>query len=89
MIQKCSHKTFVNITEVPSEIIQKKSINYNNIEIKNYNAENEPFTCTNLRENTNTSLEASSIEKMDTIILAQPTDTCINETSRKILILHC
>ena len=52
-------QSFVKITEVPSKIIQKLSINHNKIEIKNYNAEHQPFTCTNLLENTNTSLEAS------------------------------
>ena len=71
----------VNVTEVPSEIIQKLSIIHNNIEIKNYNAKNQPFTCTNLPKNTNTSLEASPIENMDTIIRSQPTDTCINEAA--------
>ena len=83
MIQTGSHKFFVNITELPSEIIQKVSINYNNIEIEKYKAENEPFTLTNLPENTNTSLEASPIENMDTIIHSQPTDTCINKTAKR------
>ena len=74
-------KNFVNITEVPSKIIQKLSINHSNIEIKNYNSQNQSFTCTKIPENSSTSLEASPIENMDTIIHSQPTDTCINETT--------
>ena len=71
----------VNITEVPSVIIQKLTINHNNIEIKTFNAGNQPFTCTNIPEKTNTSLEASPIENMDTIIHSKPTDTFINKTT--------
>ena len=74
-------QNFTNITEIPSETIQKFSINHLNIEIKNYNAETQPFTCTNVPEKTITSLEASPIENMDTIILSQQTDTRINETT--------
>ena len=44
-------------------------------------AENQPFTCTNLPEKTNTSLEASPIENMDSIIHSQKTVTCINESA--------
>ena len=49
-------QNFVTITKVPSEIIQKLSINHKNNEIKKYNAMNQPFTCTNVPENTNNSL---------------------------------
>ena len=73
-------QNFKIITEVLSETIQKLSINHNNIEIRNYNAENQLFTCTNISENTNTSLEASPMENLDTIVHSQPTDIYINET---------
>ena len=46
----------ISIPEIPSETIQKLSINHHNIEIKNHKAEIQPFTCTNVPENTNTSL---------------------------------
>ena len=74
-------QNFVNITEIPSETIQKLSINHENIEIINYNAETQPFTCTNITENTNTSLEVSSIENMDTTIHSQQSESRINETT--------
>ena len=72
-------QNFVNITEVPSEIIQKLSVKCKNIEITNYNAETSRFTCTNIPENT--SLEASPIEDMDTIVHNQRTDNRRNETT--------
>ena len=56
-------QNFVKITEIPSETIQKLSINHQNLEIKNYNAETQPFTCTNIIENTNNSLEVLKIWK--------------------------
>ena len=74
-------RNFVNITEVPSLIIQKLSINHYNVEIENYNAENHFCACKILPKNTNTSLEASPIENIDTITNSQPIDTCINETT--------
>ena len=74
-------QNFVNFPEIPSETIQKFTINRQNIETKNYNADTQPFTCTNTPENTNTSLEASPIEKMDTIIHSQRTDLHLNETT--------
>ena len=37
--------------------------------------ENQPFTSTNIPENTKISLELSPIENMDTIVHSQPTDT--------------
>ena len=42
--------------------------------------QSQPITSKNPPENTNTSLEASPIENMDTIIHSQPTGTFINET---------
>ena len=58
----------MTITEVSSKIIQMLKINHNNIEIKNHNAENQPFTFINIQENTNISLEASPIENIDNIV---------------------
>ena len=46
-----------------------------------YNAQNQPFTCTDIPENTNISLESSPIENMDAIIHSKPTDTYTNETT--------
>ena len=63
-------QNFIIITEVPLESIQKLSINQNNIEIKNYNAENLLFTFTHNTENVNI-FEASSIENLDTIFHSQ------------------
>ena len=74
-------QNFINVPEIPSEIVQKLTINDQSIEIKNYNAENQSFSCTNIPENTNTSLEASSTENMETIIHSQQTDTRLNETT--------
>ena len=74
-------QNFVNITEILSETIQKISLNRKNIEITNYNAETRPFTCTNIPENTNTSLEASPSENMDTIVHNKPPDNKMNETT--------
>ena len=71
---------FINIPEIPSETIQKLSINHQSIEIKNYNAETQPFICTNIPENTNTSLEASPTENIDTLIYPQHSETRMNET---------
>ena len=64
-----------------SETIQKLSINHNNIEIRNYNAETQPFFCTNIPENTNTSLEVLLIENMDTLIHSQQSKIRMNETT--------
>ena len=74
-------QNFVNITEVPSEIIHKLSINHQNIDDRNYNAETQPFTCTNIVENTNTSLEVSPNGNTDTIIHSQHSESPINETT--------
>ena len=74
-------QNFINIPKLPSETIQKFSIDHHKIEIKNCNAELQPFTCTNVPENTNTSLEESSIENMDIIFHSQQKDTRINETT--------
>ena len=68
MLQVGFHKKNVPTTEVPSEIILKLKIDHNSIEIKNYNAKNQPFTFAKIPENTNIPLEASTIESMDTII---------------------
>ena len=76
-------QNFINIPEKPSEINQKLAINDQSIEIKNYNAGNQPFTCTNIPKNTNTSLEASPTENMETIIHSKQTDTRLNETTEK------
>ena len=56
-------------------------INHQNIEIINCIAETQPLPCTNIPENTNTSLEASSIENMNTIFHSQPSETRMNETT--------
>ena len=74
-------QSFVNIPEIPSETIQKLSINHHNIEIGNYNAETQPFTCTNIPENTNTSLKVSPIENMDTLIHSKQSENRMNETT--------
>ena len=73
----CFPQNFRDIPEIQSETIQKLTIIHHNIEIKNYTAENQPFTYTNIPENTNT----SSIENMKTIIHSQQPDTRINETT--------
>ena len=72
---------FVNILEIPSETIQNLSINHYKIEIRNYNVETQPFTCTNIPENTNTSLEVSPIENMDTKFHSQQSENRMNETT--------
>ena len=64
--------------------IQKLSIINQNIEIRNYNAETQPFTCTNITKNTNTSLEVSPIENMDTIIHSQQSESRINEITELV-----
>ena len=71
----------MNIPEIPSETIQKLSLNRKNIEITNYNAETRPFTCTNIPENTNASLEASPIENINIIVHNQQPDNRMNETT--------
>ena len=67
--------------KLPFEIVQKLTINQNNIEIKNYNAKLQPFTFTNISEKTNTSLEASPIENMDNMIHSQQLDPRRSETT--------
>ena len=74
-------QNFISIPEILSETIQKLSINHKSIEIENYNAETNPFTCTNIPENTNTSLKASPIENMDTLIHPQQSENRMNETA--------
>ena len=76
----CFQQNFVDITEIPSETIQKLSINHQHIEIKNYKDATRTFTSTNITEKTNTSLEVSPIENMETIIHSQPLESRINET---------
>ena len=71
-------KNFVTITETQSDIIQNFTIDYNNIEIKIYNAENQPFTFTNTQEITNTSPEASPTDNIDNILHSQPMVTNYN-----------
>ena len=73
-------QNFINIPVIASETIQKLFINHHKIEIKNCAAKSQPFTCLNVPENTITSLEASPIEHMDTIIHFQQTDTRITES---------
>ena len=72
---------YCKLTEIPTETFQKLSINYQNIEIRNYKAETQPFTCTNITENTNISREVSRIENMDTIIHSQQSESRLNETT--------
>ena len=72
---------FVNITDFSSETIQNLSINPQNIEIKNYNAEIQPFTCTKILEYTNTSLKVSPIENMETKFHSQQLESRINKTT--------
>ena len=74
-------QNFVNILEIPSKTIQKLFINHQNIEIINCIAETQPFPCTNIPENTNTSLEASRIENMNTIFHSQPSEIRMNKTT--------
>ena len=81
MTQTGFQKIFIIITEIPSETNQKLFINHHNIEIINYNPETEPFTCTQTPENTNTSLEVSPIENMDTIIHSQQSENHLNKTT--------
>ena len=61
----------VNITEIPSETIQKLPINHQNIEIRNYTK----------ITNTNTSVEVPPIENMDTIIHSQQSGNRMHETT--------
>ena len=77
----CFPQNFVNITEIPSKTIQKLSINHQNKVIRNYNPETQPIICTNFTEITNTSLEVSPSENMDTIIQSQQSGSRINETT--------
>ena len=74
-------QNIVNNPEIPPKRIQSLSINHHNIEIRNYNAETQPFTCTNISENTNTSLEVSPIENMDRLIHFQQSENRKNETT--------
>ena len=67
--------------EISSETIQKLDINRQSIQIKNYNAETQPFTFTNIPENANNFLETSPLESMETIVHSQQTYTHINETT--------
>ena len=53
----------------------------NNIENKNHNAENQSFTCTKFPENTNTSIQSSPMENLDTIIHSQPMNLNFKETT--------
>ena len=76
-----SPQNFVNILEIPSEMIQKLTINHHILEIKNYNAETQPITGTNIPENTNIYLEVSRIESMEALIHPQQSDTRMNETT--------
>ena len=62
----------------------KVTINHQNKGIRNYNEETQPFTCTNIIENTNTSLEVSLIENLDTIIHSQQSESRMNETTATI-----
>ena len=59
----------------------KTKIDHNSIEIKVHNAENQPFTLTNIPLITNTSLEASPKENMDTITQSKPMNSNLNETT--------
>ena len=81
MIQIGFYRIFGNIPEIPSKTIQKLSIIHQNIDIRNYNAETQPFTCTNFPENTNISLEASPIANMDTLIHPQQSENRMNGTT--------
>ena len=75
-------ETFITTTEVSSESIQKLSINHEQIQVQNRNAENQAFTFTNITENTNTSLGVSPNEHdMDTIVHSQPMDSNLNGTT--------
>ena len=74
-------ENFVYIPETPSETIQKLLLIRKHIQITNFNAETQPFTCTNIPENTNTSLETSPTKTMDTIVHNQQMDNEMNETT--------
>ena len=74
-------ENFINIPEISSETTHKLLLNRKHVQITNYNAETHPFTFTNIPENTNTSLEASTTENMDTIIHNPPPDNRMNVTT--------
>ena len=75
-------ETFITTTGVSSEGIQKLKINHEQIQLQNHNAKNQAFTFTNIIENTNTSLEVSTIEQdMDTIVHSQTMGSNLNETT--------
>ena len=78
-------ENFLTVTEVPSEIIQKLKIGYESIEIKSHFAKNQPFTFTNITEYTNTSLEASLLDNMDTIVHSRSIDSNFEWNHRKWL----
>ena len=68
--------------EVPFEIIEKLIFDMNIIQFKNPDAENQPFTFTSIKENTNTSLELLPTEQnKDTIVDSQQMDSHLSETT--------
>ena len=71
----------VAIRDVASEVKQKLQIDHKNIEIQNHKAGSQPFICTYVRRNTNTSLETSPIDNLDTILYSQPKNSNINEAT--------
>ena len=72
----------MTITKIPSEFIQKLKIDSEQMQLQNHNAEKQPFTSTNLAENTNTALEASPIDhNINTIVHSLSMDSNLNETT--------
>ena len=60
---------------MPSEIIQQLKIYLSQIQPRNHNSKNQPFTFTNSIDNTNTYLEVPPTEQnMDMIVHSQPKD---------------
>ena len=75
-------ENFLTFTKVPFEILKKLNIDHRQNQLRNHNAENQPFTFTNITENINKSPEASPTEQnLDTIINSQPMDTKPKETN--------
>ena len=75
-------KFITSTEEVPFEIMEKLNFDMNVIQFKNHGAENQPFTSTSIKENTNTSFEVLPTEQnMDTIVHSQPMDSHLSETT--------
>ena len=87
MIQIGFREILLSSQMYPQEMYKKND--HKKIEIKNLNAENQSFIFTNLTENTNTSLEASLVENIDTIVHSRTMDSNLNANIELNLIPHC